>query len=81
MYLNQKYPKNRYICHKHYRIHKDGLIKVWKHYEHLWMSLKTIWMEIRTHDIKSFLMLNSAEHEISMLDKSHFMNPLEEIFI
>ena len=33
-----------------------------------WISLKK---NIRPHDYKSFFMLNSAEHEISMLDKSH----------
>ena len=30
---------------------------------------------------KSFFMLNSAEHEISMLDKSHLINLLEELLI
>ena len=33
------------------------------------------------HDYKSFFMLNSAEHEISMLDKSHLINLLEELLI
>ena len=32
-----------------------------------------------SHDYKSFFMLNSTEHEISMLDKTHLINPLEEL--
>ena len=31
--------------------------------------------------IKFFFMLNSSEHEISMLDKSHLINLLEELLI
>ena len=34
---------------------------------------------VRPHDHKSFFMLSSAEHEISMLDKSHSINLLEEL--
>ena len=37
--------------------------------------------EYKLHDYKSFFMLNSAEHEMSMLDKSHLINPLEELLI
>ena len=37
--------------------------------------------EIRPHDYKSFFMLSSAEHGISMLDKSHLINFLEELLI
>ena len=33
------------------------------------------------HDYKSFFMLISAEREISMLDKSHLINLLEELLI
>ena len=33
------------------------------------------------HDYKSFFMLNSTEHEISMLDKSHLVNLLEALLI
>ena len=35
----------------------------------------------RPHDYKRFFMLNSAEHEVSMLDKSHLINLLEELLI
>ena len=38
---------------------------------------RTCW----SHDHKSFFMLNSAEHEISMLDKSHLINLLDELLI
>ena len=31
--------------------------------------------------IKFFFMLNSTEHKISVLDKSHLINLLEELFI
>ena len=33
------------------------------------------------HDYKRFFMLNSAEHEISMLDKSHLINLQHELLI
>ena len=35
----------------------------------------------RPHDYKKFFMLNSAEHEISMLGKSHLINLLDKLFI
>ena len=37
--------------------------------------------ELWPHDYKRFFMLNSAEHEISMFDKSHLINLLDELLI
>ena len=46
--------------------------------------LQTVQIQKRAawpHNYKSFFMLNSAEHEISMLDKYHLINLLEELLI
>ena len=54
-----------------------GNVRTWERYEKF--QFPSYWTS--PHDYKSFFMLDSAEHEISMLDKSHLINLLEELSI